>query len=192
MADIGNGHQKPPALAGNGLGIDRIVKVAGIFAVNRDKRNIAQVNAAFEILRAHLVGQFLGKFERFFRKFMWHIELAHCDFHFHARVIDPTQHFHHSAHGRRVARGRIHNFNGHDLACLCPHGVDGRHNDIVLNALVFRHHNQNAALIDQTAHQVAIGVLEHFQNHGLGPAASIHAHHARTHAIAMHGFHHFF
>jgi len=63
VAHIRNGHQESPAVAASHLGgraIDSIVKVTGIFTVDRDQRYIPQVHTAFAVLRAHLVWQSLG------------------------------------------------------------------------------------------------------------------------------------
>ena len=63
VAHVGNGHQQTPALATADFGwlaIDRIVKVAGIFAVDRDQGHIAQIHTVFAILGPDFVGQALG------------------------------------------------------------------------------------------------------------------------------------
>ena len=67
MTDVGNRDQQTPAvrrfaaacaLANHGgLAIDRIVEVARIFTIDRDERDIGQVDALFAIDRADLVGQ---------------------------------------------------------------------------------------------------------------------------------------
>ena len=59
MADVGNGHQQAPAFGLANLGgfaIHRIVKIASVFTVDGDQRNVSKVDAIFGILRANLVG----------------------------------------------------------------------------------------------------------------------------------------
>jgi hypothetical protein len=52
MRYIGNRDPQPPIAIIESFGIDRVIKVSGIFAINGDERHISQVQPAFNgILR---------------------------------------------------------------------------------------------------------------------------------------------
>jgi hypothetical protein len=58
-AHVGDRDQQAPALAAADLGrlaVDGIVEVACVLAVDGDQRHVGQVDAAFLVLRTHLVG----------------------------------------------------------------------------------------------------------------------------------------
>ena len=106
VADVGDCHQQPPAVKRRlaaatlkRLAVDRVVKVARVFAVDGDQRDIAQVDAMFAVDRPQLVGQRRSLGQRLGRKAMRHFVLAHRDLDLHAGVVDLTQHFGNTSDG---------------------------------------------------------------------------------------------
>ena len=66
MADVSNRHQQSPGRAlaclahVNLLAIHRVVKIACVFAIDRNKRHITQINTVLQIGGTHCVWQFFG------------------------------------------------------------------------------------------------------------------------------------
>ena len=121
MAHIGNSDQQTPALSTSDLGrfaIHGVVKITCVFTVDGDKGNVGEVNAAFFILCAHGVRQRAGQGHRGVAEFMRHTVFAHCDFNFHARVVNFTQHFHHAAYRLSKQSRRLGQLNHDDLTRL--------------------------------------------------------------------------
>ena len=111
MAHVGNRHQQTIgrgfAPAFDRLAIDRIVKIARVFTVNRDQWHVAQINAMGQITRNHGIGQLRGLTLGCLGKYMRDTEFSYRNFNFHARIIGIAQHFHHATgrHGIAVAIG---------------------------------------------------------------------------------------
>jgi hypothetical protein len=144
---VGNRHDQTPALCTadlDRLAIDGIVEVARILAIDRDQRNVAQVDAMIEVGLTHLIGQPLGFLDGSGRELMRHAVLAHGDLDLHAGIVDIAKHLDHAAHRLHVAIRPFHQFDADHL----PHarlalGL-GRNQDVLADALVFRRHHQHA------------------------------------------------
>ena len=85
MADIGNCHDQT-VIASDFLSKHGIVEIARRFAVNRYQRQIAQIDAAFQIAFTNMVGDFFRGFGTRFAELVWQMVFAHGDFDFHTAV----------------------------------------------------------------------------------------------------------
>ena len=193
VTDISNRHQQAPALAApyfGRLAIHRIIKVAGIFAVDGAQRHIAQIHAPLAIFSHHLFGQRLCSIQTCIRKNVRHTVLAHRNFNFHARVIHFTQHFHNAPdrltkQGRRLCQLHHNHLPGLGFANRAL-----RHQDILAVTLVFRRNQPHATFLQQTANQRFGGALNNFDNMPLRATTPVLSHDVHAHTIfVQHGTH---
>ncbi|KCB33243.1 hypothetical protein L543_1089 [Bordetella hinzii L60] len=191
VTDVGDGHQQPPAgtlaLARaqvHRLAIDSVVKIARVFAVDGDQRHIAQIHALLEIAFAHAVGQARGLLARGLGELDGHIELAHRDFDFHAGIVDLAQHFEHLAQRLGMTGRLLDDLDRHHLPMLGAVGVARRNQDVVLDALVFGHHDGQPMLVQETPHEFVGAPLDHLDDGALGLAPVL-ARGLDQHAVAV-------
>ena len=117
MAHIGNGHNQAE-IAADFFGIHGIIEIAGGFAIDGHQGQIAQIHPAFNIIRAHFIGNFRRFLQAGFAEHMRQMMLAHGDFDFHAAVGIIAQHFDKLGYGRAVAVGIAVDFRHHHLPLL--------------------------------------------------------------------------
>ena len=176
MAHIGNGHQQTPAFAAaylGGFAIHRIVKVAGIFAVNRDQRHIAQINPVLAVLGQHFVRQALGLLNATRRKLMGHAVLAHRDLDLHARVVDLTQHFLDAAHRLTEQGRRLGQLDHHHLPRLGRARCTFGDHHILAVALVLGRDQPQAAFLQQAANDGLLRALDDLDDAPFRPAFAV-------------------
>ncbi len=195
VRNIGDRHHQaplaPPLAAGDRLAVDSVVKVARIFAVDRHQRHVAQIDAAFAITGADRVRQFAGDGQGDFGEDMRHGKFSHRNFYFHSWIVDRAQHFDHAADRLHVALRLLHDLHHDHLTVFRAERRARRHQHVVRHALVFRHHDRDAALVEQAADQAIGPVLDHLDDFAFGPAAPVLPRLAREHAIAMQNLAHF-
>jgi len=152
VADIGDGHQQAPLAPPrvHRLGVHSIVEVAGVLAIDGDQRHVAQVDPVGQIGIAHRLGQAARRLDGRLVELVRHGELAHRDLDLHAGVVDCAQHFGHAAHRLHVALRLLDDLHHDHLAMLGTGRRTGRHQDVVLNALVLGHHDYGAALVENS------------------------------------------
>ena len=180
VAHIGNGHQQTPALAAPNacrFAINRIVKVAGVFAVDGHQGHIGEVNAVSFVLRPHFVRQTARQSQARLRKLMRHAVFAHGDFDFHAGVVHLAQHFFDASHGLSEQAGRFGQLDHHHLPHFGHTGGALGDQHILAIALVFWRHQPHAAFLQQTANDGLRRPLNDFNHTPFGAAAPIEAHH---------------
>jgi SAM-dependent methyltransferase len=188
VRDVGDGDDQAEALAladRHRFAVHRIVEVAGVFAVDRDERHIAQVDAMADVCGTHFVRQPRGVVQRGLAELVRHAVLAHGDFDFHARVVDIAQHFHDAAERLRMAAREIRQFDHHHLADLRLLGVL-RDQNVVADALVFRRDDQGAVLVEQAADHALVGAVRDFDDMAFGSATPVIANDPREHAVVVH------
>src|SRR5690606_18845878 len=99
------------------------VKIARIGTVDRNEWDVSEVDTSDPIRLAHASRKLVCLPLRFRRKLVWHAELPNSDLHFHAGVVDFTQHFHDPPDRLGVPCWLSEDLNGHHLARLCPTSV---------------------------------------------------------------------
>ncbi len=116
---------------------------------------------------------------------MRHRELAHRDLDLHARVVDRAEHLDHAADRLHVALRLLQDLDDDDLPRLRREGGAGRHEDLLLDALVLGHHDGDPALVQQAADQLVGAVLDDLDDLALGAAAAVGPGDPGEHAVAV-------
>ena len=193
VRNIGNRHQQAePGIFAAALSfrINRIIKIFCGFAVNGDKRQIAQIHPAFDIRRRNFLRYFCLYRQHIRWPFMRQIVLAQCDFDFHARVSIVTNNLQHARDRFGLFGGLGHQLHHHHLACGSAADVSGLHQNILANSLVLSDHKIHAVLNKQATHQLGVATLNHFNNRGFTTAPFINPYLTHHCAITMKHFLH--
>ena len=194
MAHVGNRDQQTPALATAHLGrfaIHRIVKVASVFAIDRDQRHIAQIHPILAIFGQDFVGQTLGLVDACRRKLVRHAVLAHRDFNLHAWVVDLAQHFLDTAHRLPKQSGRLGQLDHHHLPRFGrSDGAFGNHHVLPI-AFVFRCHQPQTAFVQQAPNDGLLWTFNDLDNAPFGTALAVLADDANLHAVLVQNGTHF-
>ena len=194
VAHIGNRHQQTPALAAahlRGLAIHGIVKVACVFAIDGDQRNVGQIDAAALVLRTHLFRQFLRQRQARRRELMRHTILAHRDLDFHAGIVHLAQHLGHATDWLTIESRRLGQFDHHHLPRLGrARGALGDQHILTIT-LVFRRHQPHTTLIEQSADDGIVRTLDDLDDAPLGTPALVVARNAHTHLVTVQNGAHF-
>ena len=154
MAYISNGHQQAPPFAAadfRGFAIHRIVEIAGVFAVNRHQRDIGQVHAVGFIARPNRIGQGARQSHGFVAELVRHTVLAHCNFNFHAGIVNFAQHFFHAADWLAEQRRRFRQLHHNNLPGFCYTSRSFGNQHVLPVTLVFRRYKPHTAFMQQSA-----------------------------------------
>jgi hypothetical protein len=167
MADVRDRHQQPPAFgppdAGR-LAIDGVVKIARVFAVDRDQGNVGQVHAVLLVLGTYLVRQRPRLGNAGIRELVRHAVFAHRNLDLHAGIVDLAQHLLDPAHGLPEQGGRLGQFDHHHLPRLAGAGGGLGNHHILAVALVFGGHDPDAALVQQAPNDGMSRALDDLQH----------------------------
>src|SRR5690606_40994323 len=151
VADVGNGHQQAPPGAEaclcavvNRHEEDGVVEIAGIFAVDRDEGHVAQIYPPTQVRGPYTVGQFAGLRHGSVGEFVRYAELAYRDLDLHTGVVDFAQNFYHASKRLRMACRLLHDLNRNDLTMIGAVDLMRVNQDVVLDALDFRHKDTTA------------------------------------------------
>ena len=198
VAHIGNRNQQTPSLGGvfaapqwGRFAIHRVVKIAGVLTINRDQRYITQVHTPGQILRTHSVWQGFGLGQAGRGEFMWDAVFAHRDFDLHARIVHLAQHFADTSHWLSVQSRRLHQLHYHHLPGACITGRPAWNQDILAIAFVFRCHQPDAALLQETPNDGLSRTLQNLEHTAFRPTLAIAAYDARLDAVFMQDGAHF-
>ena len=161
MADIGNCHDQT-VIASDFLGKHSIVEIARRFAVYRYQRQIAQIDAAFQIAFANMVGDFFRGFGTRLAELVRQMVFAHGDFDFHATVGIIAQYFNDFRHGWAVLLGISLDFADDDLTGFRLEMRDAVRfqDDALIQAFVFRFQNRHASIHIETADHFALRAFD--------------------------------
>src|SRR4051812_511567 len=99
--------------------------------------------------------------------------LAQRDLDFHARVGIVAQNFDYAGDGLRMTCGLRDDLGNDDLPGLRRVRIARRHEKLLADAPVLRHHEEDALLVAQTADDAMVDMLEHLDDFGLRAAAAI-------------------
>jgi len=116
---------------------------------------------------------------------MRHFVLAHRDLDLHAGVVDLAEHFGHAAHGLRVERRRLGEFDGHHLARGRVRDRVLRDHDVLAVALVFGRNEPDATLVQQAPDDGRLAPLDDLDHAAFGPPLAVIANDTCAHAVAM-------
>ena len=185
MRDIGNRHVQPRAAIVHGLTEHRVIKVLGIFTVNGDKRQFAQINTMGQIGFGHFFGQALHRALNIGRPLKGNAMASQGDINFHARRHVVAQNLGDRAHSLAAVISVAADFRHHKLAVLRLANVFFRNQDFLADAPVIRDHQAKTALVVETPDHLRGAALQHLNNHALTAATAIHARHPRQHDITV-------
>ena len=182
MADICNRDQQSPALAAPHFGrlaINRIIKVARVFTVNGDQRNIGQVNTAQLVRRADRIGQSTRQCQCAVTEFMRNAVFSDGDFNFHTGIIKLAQHFRNAPHRLAKQSRRLGQLNHHDLASFGSARAPFGNQHILTVAFVFGCDEPDATFLQQPPDDGIGRTLDDFSHATFRPVFAVMAHDAR-------------
>jgi len=179
-----------PADVRDPLAVDRVVEVARILSIDRDHRDVAQVHPPTQVGGTDLPGQTSRLGKRRIGEFMRDVELADRDLDFHPRIVDLAQDLDDPADRLRMSRRGIHDLAGDHLAMAGTARIPRRDQDVVLDALVLRHDDVDATLVEEAPDQHLVGPLGDLDDGALGASPVIGADLLDQHPVAMHGLLH--
>ena len=191
MRYIGDRHQQSKAFS-LAFAIHRIVKVAGSFAVNRDKRQIAQICTAFHIGGGNFFRNFLFQRQHIIWPDVRKIVLAQRNFDFHSRVSIVAKHFGHTGDRFGILSRLRNQVDHHHLAGFGTTVVTGFDKNVLADALIFGHNKQHAAFGKQTANQFGVLAFEYLDNGTLATATTIDTHFAHHDSVTIEHLVHLF
>ncbi len=158
MTDVGNRHNQPITVGAadlDRLAIDGIVEIAGVFAVDRYHRHVAQIDAIGQIGGTYFARQLGSQFLGSFGEFMRHAVFAHRNFDFHARIVDITQDFDNLADRLGKTRWLLGQLDADYLPGLGFARRTGQ-DDVLSDTLVFGSDHPDPVFVEQTADHVGI------------------------------------
>ena len=173
VTHIGNGHQQAPPFATadlGGLAIYGVIKIAGVFTINRHQRDVGQVHAVDLVPRPDRIGQGARQGHGLIAELMRYPVLAHCNFNLHARIVNFAQHLFHAADWLTKQRGRFRQLNHNDLSGFCRTGRAFGNQHVLSVTFVFRRYQPHTALMQQSAND---GIGRTLKNFGHTPFRAI-------------------
>jgi hypothetical protein len=173
-----------------GIAVDRIVEVARRLAIDRDERQIAQIDTAGEIAFRDRQGDGLRTRFGFRAEHVRHLVLAHRDLDLHAGIGRITQHLDDVPDRGAVARRLLHEPHDHDLAGLRVRSRLLRDEHVVRDATVRRRDLADAVLDDVAPHHFRGAMLDHFDDAALDPTTPVDTDAARHDAVTVHHLRH--
>src|SRR5690606_21347981 len=135
---------------------DGLVETASIFAVEGAEGPVPQVHAPTQVRGPYTVGQLAGLRHGPVGEFVRYAKLAYRDLDFHTGIVDFAQDFYHPAKRLRMACRLLHDLDRNDLPVLSAVDLLRGNQDVVLDALVFRHHDAGTTFSQEASYQ-AIG-----------------------------------
>ncbi len=211
MRHIGDMHLQLIAAAGQRFHVDRVVEVAGGFAINGDDRQRAEILAALEIGGLHLLGGLFCFFAHLRGEAMRQMMLADDDFHIGADIAGTAKNFHHAARAVHSAFGEarqlhVHHgalefgnarrallrinrqlFRAHAGAQNGRQLLARRNHDLLLDTRFVGQHRITAQTITEDAHHRGVRALHHPGDRGFRAPIGPMAQNAHRHRVAVHG-----
>src|SRR3989338_5063629 len=156
---------KQPPVAAVFLAIHRIVKVAGVFTVDGDERQMAQIDALFFVLLFDFRLELARLFNYSFGPDVGNIVAAQSNVDFHARRHIVANHFNHIALGLEARSRPVGDFHLNELALLGAGITPWRYQHFLLNLRVISDDKTDTAFFVITADDAFVGAGDYF-NHG--------------------------
>ncbi len=186
--DVRDMHAEPEVPVRQPIDRDRVVEIARVFAVDGDRRPVAEVGPAPAVALAHAGAQPAGLGNRVLTVFVRQVVLVDDDGRVDAGLLEPAQHLddpsQRGAGGRRKS-GDLHrdHFTRRRAAALA--GPDLHVHD---QAPVERDHESVPRIVDvEAAHDGRRRALEDPHDASLGPPVAAGVLDAHDDAIAVHG-----
>jgi hypothetical protein len=185
MADVGDRDDQTPALARDRLAVHGIVEIPRVFAIDRDQRDVAQIDPALAVALADLGRQRLRLLQGRLGKLVGHRELAYRNLDLHARVFDLPEDFDHPPDRLNVALRLLDDLDHDHLPGARLGGGLRWHQDVVLDPLILRHDDRDPAFVQQPADQPIGPPFNHFDDFAQRPPATVRARHPGQHPVRV-------
>jgi hypothetical protein len=183
---IGDGHHQPPPAAAHRFGIDGVVEVLGVGAVDGDQRQVAQVLAPGAILRANVGVEPVGFVQHVRRELLRQIVAQDGEARREVGWTEVLQHFHHPSMGGCGALRPARDLDDHMVAvagAVCvPRGDLHR----VPMTRILRLESTGGPLGAPDAADPAGGIARALDQPRNAPAALVHPHGQHFRAVVMH------
>ena len=149
---------------------DRIVEVARVLAVDRHRRDTAEIGAALDVALLHGQPEPRRLVDGVLRVRVRDVELADDDLRVDAGLVDAAEHFD-DASDRTARRGRpARDLDDHHLARLGRRPLPRRHVHVGQHATVERHDVAEAGGVDlEAADDAALAALENLDDAAFEP-----------------------
>jgi len=182
---IGNGHHQPVTATRARLAKDGVIKIAGGFIINRDQPHIADIDPVCLIFLGNLFGNARRLLAHGGWPAVWNLVGADCYVDFHPRSHMLPENFNNTPCRLGAHGGLAQNFHHHVLAMHSFAGMLIRHQNLVIDARILRHHKSYATLFEEATNCLAGAMLQHLNNHPLTTATIIHAVYTGSDPVAM-------
>ena len=169
VAHVRNRHPQTPSATAFFLTVNGIIEVAGIFAINGDQRQGAQIHAAHFGLFRHFFTQTFDLIFNRFRPDVGDLMGAQCHINGHASAHVIAQDFHDFTNRFGATRWALSEFYHNHKAHACAHHLFRRDQDVKAQTAVVRHHKAHTRISEVTANNLA-GFWHQYAHHARFPA----------------------
>ena len=191
MGHVSNGYVEFPAagkqLPARGilLAVHGIIEVAGIFTIDGNERQVAQIDALFLVLLFHLRLELGSLSHHGIRPDVRNVVAAQRNVDFHARRHVVADHFDNIALRLEARRRPMGDFYFNELADLGIACTARRHQHFLLNLRVVGEHKANATFLVVTTHEGFVRTGDHFRNRAFAPTAAIQTRNPRQGTVTI-------
>ena len=190
MTDISNGHQQPPALyrsltspLADRLTVNRIVKIACVFAVDSHQGYVRKVYTVHSVLGPHFLRQSSGQRNTRLRKLVRDRILAHGNFNLHSGIVHLTKNFFDATHRLPKKCRWLDQFYDYYLTWFSDTGSSLGDEDILPVALVLRCDQPHTTFLQKTTNNGLRRSLHNLSNTSFGTPFAVAANNAHFYAI---------
>ncbi|MNZ70202.1 hypothetical protein D3C78_885290 [compost metagenome] len=185
VGNVGDGDDQAPAATLAGFGIDGIVEVTGVLAVDGDQRQITQVDALFLVLLGHLGLELGGLLDQGSGPLVGDVVAAQGNLDLHARRHVVAQHLHHLALGQAEIARPLLDLHLDELAVLGGALLAGGNQHFLLDLRIVRDHAGDPAFLEEAADQGFMGAFDDLHQRALAATAPIEAGDPRQRAVTV-------
>ena len=185
MPHVSNRHQQAPAAA-HRLAVNRVIKIAGIFTINSDQRQSAQIQTTALGSRTHRRTELSGLCQHLFRKFAGQSMGMNCYICLHTGCTMITQYPGHMAKGLYIPARLFNQLQQHNLTSACALQLLDRHHDAVTDTRIVRHHKVHAGILVQAPYNILSSPFQHIDNAAFRTAPTICASNTHRYPVTMH------
>ena len=194
MGYVGNCHVELPATGEQSpatrlarFAIHGIIEVTGVFAVDGDQRQMAQVDPLELILLGYVISQARGFVEHFLGPDAGNIVAAQCHFDFHTGRHVVADHLYHLTLGLTTHGRPLGDLHFHVLALLGATGATGCNQHFLLDLGIVCGNEADAAFFIVTADQQFMSPLDDLDNGTFTTAAAVDTGNPPQHTVAIEG-----
>ena len=185
VGHISDRHHQSKATVVEGFPIHRVIKIAGVGAVNGDQSQLTQITMSVMPIGINHLTQALGLSQHR----LWELirQLVSKDRHIggDAWLIGTSQYAINMPYRTAFHSRRMVDMHHHNLPWLRVRHLIQRHQNILRQTRIIRHHQCDATFKHKAANNLLMGALNHLNNAALFASATVYARHSCQHLIAM-------